>query len=152
MRDRVEAANQSAQVRQHRPAFIEQHAVRHHQHRPELDVLPGRTDEFLDVGADGALAARDQQGVDILAQVAEEANGRFGIEFLAEDFRVLLRAVAAIEIALVRGVEDRRVRRYDRCLENIATIEIPEVGAEVLDHEGVVLQQPLYEPVPVGSH
>ena len=135
--DGVQADDQAGEVIEQRAALRQQHAVGDQQHAAEAGLPASHADQLLDIGTDQRLAAGEQNGIHAAANGVEHADGGRRVELFAEDLRVLLGAVAAIEVALVGGVEDRRVGADDVGAANAAAVKVGGVGVEILEDEGV---------------
>jgi hypothetical protein len=72
---------------------------------------------------------------------AQQLNRLLRGKLLAEDVRLLLCAVNAIEVASARGVEDRGVGRDAVGSQGFATTEVLEVMAEILQDERVAARE-----------
>ena len=82
-------------------------------------------------------------------------TGLLGVEFVGEDLRLLLRAIGAVEVALVRGVEDSRVRRNDVGAEdpyrNGLLLEKRLFGLDGEDEVPILAETKRYEPCELGG-
>ena len=129
------------QIREEHLPLVQQRAVRDHQDRAELQVLARRTREFFDVVAQGRLPAGEEDRIGFPSDNPQQLDRSLRGKLLAEDIRLLLRAVSTVQVAAMRGIEDRGVGRHDVRRQDFAPVEVLEVVFEVLEDKRVVAHQ-----------
>ena len=147
--ERIQADDQAVQGVEQPLPLVQQRAVGDQQHGAEFQVVPRRARQFLDVGAQRRLAAREENRIGFLADDAQQLDGLGGGQFLAEDVRLLLRAVGAGQIAFVRGVKNRGIGRHHVGAPNLTPVKVLEIVFEILQDKRIVLQQPLQQGQPL---
>ena len=127
-------------------ALVQQRAVGHQQHGTELYVALGGLHQVFHVGAQQRFAAGEEDRIRLAADGAQKLDGQVRGQFLAEDVRLLLRAIGALQIAFVRGVEDRGVGSNDVGVQDFAAVKVLEIVFEILQDKRVVAQESPQKP------
>src|SRR5205807_2060786 len=124
---RVKADHQAGQVFEEAGTAVEQSSVGDEHDRTKPQKPAGRGDQLLHVGAQGGLAPREYNGVGLAANDAQKAQRFAGAQLFAKDVRLLLSAVTAGQIALMRGIKNDSVGCDDVGPQDLATIEVDEI-------------------------
>ena len=125
---------------------MQQRAVGHQQHGAEFDVALGRVHQVFHIGAQQGFAAGEENRIRLAADGAQQLDRLVRGQFLAEDVRLLLRAVGALQIAFVGRVENRGIRSNDVGVQDFAAVKVLEIVFEILQDKRIVPQESPQKP------